>query len=151
MNKKRFKGENNPQEAFISLNVFLHSFFSSILSMAPYVPFIVESFYQDLKKVMKADSTLKKESIHLLTIPKPTNKFKNEELVEGVTIFQKLISSIRKERDLRNISRKVPFKTLFINPRHHEVKKVLKTFESYIKDEGNVQEVSFGDDFEKYV
>jgi len=55
--------------------------------MSPYVPFIVESFYQDLKKVMKSDSNQRKESIHLLTIPKPTNRFKNQTLVEGVEIF----------------------------------------------------------------
>lgn len=129
MNKKRFKGENNPQEAFISLNVFYHCFFSSIISMAPYCPFIVETFYQDLQKVMVEKSAFKKDSIHLLRIPKPTGKFQNHSLVEGVTVFQKLISSIRKERDLKNISRKFAFKTVTIHPRSKEVKETLKIFE----------------------
>lgn len=87
MNKKRFKGENNPQEAFISLNVFYHCFFSSIISMAPYCPFIVETFYQDLKKVMVEKSSYKKDSIHLLRIPQATEKFLNQDLVEAVTVF----------------------------------------------------------------
>lgn len=43
--------------------------------MAPYVPFIVETFYKDLVKVMNNKSEYKKESIHLLRIPKPIEKF----------------------------------------------------------------------------
>lgn len=43
--------------------------------MAPYVPFIVETFYKDLVKVMNKSSKFKKESIHLLRIPSPIEKF----------------------------------------------------------------------------
>lgn len=151
MNKKRFKGEVSPEDAFVSLNVLYHCFFSSIISMAPYVPFIVESFYQDLRKVMREESSNNKQSIHLLRIPKATNKFLNEELVQAVSVFQDLISSIRKERDLKNISRKFPFKKISIHPRSPSVKDRLKAFEQYIREEGNVQEVLFGDEFDHYV
>lgn len=43
--------------------------------MSPYVPFIVETFYKDLSKVMNPKSKNKKESIHLLRIPQPIEKF----------------------------------------------------------------------------
>lgn len=58
MNKSRFKGGASPQDAETSLNVLFYSFFNSIITMAPFVPFIVEFFYQDLRKVIPKESGL---------------------------------------------------------------------------------------------
>lgn len=106
MNKSRFKGSISQEDAEISLNVLFYSFFNSIVSMAPFVPFIVEYFYQDLRKVLSKESGLSEISIHLLQIPKANPKFENIDLVKSVEVFQELISSVRKERELNKISKK---------------------------------------------
>ncbi len=45
MNKSRFKGGVSVEDNETSLNVLIYSFMNCIISMAPYVPFIVEFFY----------------------------------------------------------------------------------------------------------
>jgi isoleucyl-tRNA synthetase len=60
--------------------------------MAPYVPFIVDYFYQQLKLVIHKDSKNYQESIHFLRIPKPIDKFDDADLVQAVEIFQKVMS-----------------------------------------------------------
>lgn len=46
--------------------------------MSPFVPFLTESMFQNMKKVIKKDSKLYQESIHHLTIPEVNEKFLNE-------------------------------------------------------------------------
>ncbi len=106
LNKKRFRGENGPQDAYLALNVFYHCFFSSITVMAPYVPFIVEFFYQNLKMVIDEKSKNFEASIHFLRIPQPIDKFKDHDLVKTVDVFQKLMSKTRIKREVKKISKK---------------------------------------------
>ncbi len=60
--------------------------------MAPYVPFIVEYFYLNLKKVFNQSSVNYSESIHFIRIPKKVDKFEDQSLVKTVEIFQSLIT-----------------------------------------------------------
>jgi isoleucyl-tRNA synthetase len=66
MNKSRFKGGVSAEDTEMSLNVLFYSFFNSIISMSPFVPFIAEYFYQDLRKVITQESGLLELSVHLL-------------------------------------------------------------------------------------
>ena len=151
LNKTRFKGQNGAEEANLSLNVFFYCFFSCIKMMAPYVPFIVEYFYQNMNKVIRDGSKLKEESIHFLRIPHTIKKFENENLVKSFDVFQNFISSTRYEKEKRNLSRKQPLSKIKISVRDNDLLENLKKLEDYIKLEVQVQEVEFCTDFEKYV
>ncbi len=151
MNKLRFRGENGPQDAYLAINVFFYCFFSSITMMAPYVPFIVEYFYQDMKKVINDKSKLNEQSIHFLRIPHPIKKFEDSNLVDAVEVFQKLMSSMRKERELKKVNKKQPLSEISIFPRNKELMSNLQKLETYIQEQGNLVKVNFSNDYEKYM
>jgi len=54
----------------VSLNVLFDVLLKVNILMSPFVPFLTESMFQNMKKVIKKDSKLYQESIHHLTIPK---------------------------------------------------------------------------------
>ena len=149
MNKSRFKGSVSIEDAEVSLNVLFYSFFNSIVSMAPFVPFIVEYFYQDLRKVISKESGFLELSIHLLQIPKSNTRFEDIDLVQSIEVFQDLISSVRKERELNKISKKQPLKSITISPKNNSIRENLVKMTEFIKEHANVLEVNFEDNFSK--
>lgn len=66
----------------VSLNVLFDVLLKVNILMSPFVPFLTESMFQNMKKVIKKDSKLYQESIHHLTIPKVNQKFLNESINE---------------------------------------------------------------------
>ncbi len=151
MNKSRFKGGITAEDTEMSLNVLFYSFFNSIISMSPFVPFIAEYFYQDLRKVISQESGLLELSVHLLQMPQSNPRLENSDLVKSVEVFQDLISSIRKERELNKISKKQPLRLLTISPKTEQIKQDLIKMTEFIKEHANVLEVKFEDNFSKYV
>jgi isoleucyl-tRNA synthetase len=61
------------------LNVVTFVLLQSCILMAPYTPFIVESMYLNLRKVLAKDSKYLDSSIHFLRFPVP-----NESLVDEI-------------------------------------------------------------------
>lgn len=53
----------------VSLNVLFDVLFKVNVLMSPFVPFLTESMFQNMKKVIKKDSKLYQDSIHHLNIP----------------------------------------------------------------------------------
>ena len=150
LNKARFKGENGPQDAYVSLNVFFYCFFSCITVMAPYVPFIVEFFYQNLRLVIKEDSPFQEASIHFLKIPQAVKSFEDENLVYVFEVFQKLMTSVRKSREIQKVNLKQVVGKIKVMPRKSELIESFKLLEDYIRFEGNILDVEFSDDFREY-
>ena len=53
----------------VSLNVLYDVLLKINVLMSPFVPFLTESMYQNMKLVIKKDSKLYQESIHHVSIP----------------------------------------------------------------------------------
>jgi len=53
----------------VSLNVLYDVLLKVNVLMSPIVPFLTESMYQNMRLVLKKDSTLNMESIHHVQIP----------------------------------------------------------------------------------
>ncbi len=53
----------------VSLNVLFDVLLKVNVLMSPFVPFLTESMYQNMKPVIKKDSKLNHESIHHVSIP----------------------------------------------------------------------------------
>lgn len=62
----------------VSLNVLFDVLLKINVLMSPFVPFLTESMFQNMKKVIKKNSKLYQDSIHHLTIPEVNEKFLNE-------------------------------------------------------------------------
>lgn len=152
LNKARLKGEQGPEQAVVALNVTMYCFLTSILTMAPFVPFITDYFYMELSKVMKEGSALRTESIHFLRQPSLLDRFRNKDLVAAMDTFQSIISSIRKLREQKGVSLKRPLLTCQLMPGDLEtIGPVLKDLSEYIKEEGNIFDLQIVEGFESYV
>ena len=99
LNKLRFKGDNGLEDAAFALNVLFHCLFTSVVTMAPFVPFISEFFYQNLRPCFAEGSALREDSVHFLRIPAAIREFEDDELLESVEIFQNLITAVRYSRE----------------------------------------------------
>jgi isoleucyl-tRNA synthetase len=152
LNKTRLKGEQGPEQAEMTLNVTMYCFLTSIITMAPFVPFITDYFYMELSRVMNEGSQLKTESIHFLRQPEVISELKDQDLVSAMDTFQSFISSIRKLREQKNVSLKRPLLSCELMPGDMEkTGKVLSQLEDYIKEELNIFELSIVEGFENYV
>ena len=151
LNKSRLKGEQGPEQAEICMNVTLYCVLTSILTMAPFVPFITDYFYLELNKVMKSESPLKTDSIHFLRQPDVLENLQNPDLVSAMDTFQSIISSVRKLREQKNINLKRPLLTCQLMPGEENVGSILKELNEYISNEVNIIDLEITEGFEQYV
>lgn len=62
----------------VSLNVLFDVLLKVNVLMSPYVPFLTEHMYQNMKLVIKSNSVFYKESIHHVMISDVNEKLMNE-------------------------------------------------------------------------
>lgn len=77
LNRLRLKGESDDLNWKVSLNVLFDVLMKVNVLMSPIVPFLTESMYQNLRKVLKKDSKLNQESIHHVFIAEVNVKLMN--------------------------------------------------------------------------
>lgn len=80
LNRNRLKGDLGLEEQEASMNVLFNVILNSTILMSPLVPFITESFYQNLRKVIPKGSTYLEDSIHFLRIPTPKQELLDESI-----------------------------------------------------------------------
>ena len=100
--------------------------------MSPYVPYITENMYQNMKKCLREKSKLEQDSIHHLYIPEINEKLKNAEVEEAMQAVMSIIEAGRKLRDQKSISLKQPIMSLTIVNSNEKLMQELKPFWVYI-------------------
>lgn len=138
LNRKRLKGSEGSEDWFVALNILFKVLLNSMLLMAPYVPFIVETFYQNLRKCLKPGSAYLDESIHFIQIPDFNEKLIDPELIDIVEKMQGMIQIVRTIRDNHKIPIKQGVEGLKIVCKDERTLELVKKVEQYIADECNV-------------
>ncbi|MBR0154626.1 MAG: isoleucine--tRNA ligase [Treponema sp.] len=137
--RRRFwKSENDAdkKEAYEALYVALKTFAKVA---APFVPFITEEMWQNLK------TDEDKESVHLEDYPVYNEKFHDENLEFKMSTVQKAISMGRSLRNQFNLKNRQPLASVALVTRKAEEKTVLQEMLDSIKEELNVKNVVFHD------
>jgi len=137
LNRARYWGEGmsqDKQEAFDTLHYVLLQF---VKVMAPFTPFLSEHLYRLL-----TDSNAK-ESVHLESFPKATEKLIDPPLEKGVALLEEVILLSRSIREREKIKVKIPLKELVVVHRKAGVLKTLEPLEDYLKIELNVRKISY--------
>ena len=137
--RRRFwKSENDSDkaEAYEALYIALKTL---SLVAAPFVPFITEEMYQNLK------TPEDKESVHLCDYPVVNEKWINEALEFKMTTVQHSVSMGHSLRNTFNLKNRQPLASVALVTRNAEEKKVLAEMEDCIREELNVKEVIFHD------
>jgi len=75
LNSKRLKGEEGPESQLVAMNILFEVIMNTCITMAPYVPFLTEFMYQQMKKCIDEDiHAYSEDSIHFLLWPKYDEK-----------------------------------------------------------------------------
>ena len=106
---------------------------------APFVPFISESIYRNLR------SDDMPESVHLCDFPTADGHLRDEELEEAMALVMICVKMGRQLRSEHNLKVRQPLSLLHVATRSDRIRKELEPLQDIIIDELNVKQVSFGD------
>lgn len=108
LNRSRIRGDETDEDWVVSLNVLFDVLLNATILLAPFVPFITESLYQNFRKVIPADSAYQAKSVHFVRIPKFDPNLINESIERDVKAMQTAIELGRKIRDRQKTPLKQP-------------------------------------------
>ncbi|MCF7806326.1 MAG: isoleucine--tRNA ligase [Simkaniaceae bacterium] len=129
-------------EAFQTLYIVL---LNLVKVAAPFIPFLSESIYAELKAPQDPDS------VHLTDYPEYRKELRDELLEEEMQLVQTVVNlghSLRKEHKLKV---RQPLKKAFLISRDQNVLEALKNHTYLIEDELNVHSLEFLDDETSFV
>ncbi|MBQ6781895.1 MAG: isoleucine--tRNA ligase [Treponema sp.] len=135
--RRRFwksENDNDKTEAYESLYYALKNF---SLVAAPFIPFITESMWQNLRTEKDA------ESVHLADFPVYNAKLRDEKLEFRMDTVQKAVSMGRSLRNQFNLKNRQPLASTQLVTRNKEERTVLESMIDTIREELNVKEVIF--------
>ncbi|MEI8092645.1 MAG: isoleucine--tRNA ligase [Spirochaetales bacterium] len=143
--RRRFwKGENDNDklEAYDVLYQVLKRF---VVLAAPFVPFITEEIWQNLRSYSDP------ESVHLADWPALDSSRRRPDLEAKMESARRAVVLGRSLRNTHNLKNRQPLKTVYLVTRNAEEKGVLREMEDLIREELNVKEVLFQDNEESLV
>lgn len=112
--------------------------------IAPYVPFVAESVYQNIERPFFVDA---KESIHLCDFPKVVGKYINKEIEDSMNLVLDIVVLARAARNKANVKNRQPIKKLIYTTE----KELTGDFLYLVKDEINVKEVEINRNASEFV
>lgn len=143
--RRRFwKSENdsNKFEAYFTLYTVLLEF-SKII--APFLPFISEAIYQNLKTSEMPDS------VHLCDYPFVNEELRHPDIEERMAIIQSAVYMGRALRAKHLLKTRQPLKAIHLVTKDQRLKQYLSEMEDLIKEELNVKQVLFSEKEEDLV
>jgi isoleucyl-tRNA synthetase len=112
---------------------------------APFVPFISESIYQELKTNQMLSS------VHLCDFPKENKNLRNEKLEKEMDFVQRAVSIGHALRKEQKIKVRQPLSKAHLVAANEEILKILEKQKELIEEELNVKEIHFHNDESKFV
>ncbi len=116
-----------------------------VKTAAPFVPFVTEEIYQNLK------GSSDPASVHLCDYPVARQEMRDGELEKKMAVTQKAVSLGRALRSMHNLKTRQPLKAIHLVTRDQQEKKVLREMEDIICEELNVKEAVFRENEEDLV
>jgi isoleucyl-tRNA synthetase len=138
----RSGGDADKQEAYQSLYAALMKL---ILVAAPFIPFITEEIYRNLR------SRAMPESAHLCDFPVSEEGRRDPALERRMKVTVKAVSMGRSLRTDYSLKTRQPLKALHVVTRDAEERRILQEMEELIRDELNVKSVVFRENEDELV
>ncbi len=112
---------------------------------APFIPFITEEIYQNLRTPDMP------ESIHLADYPVPDQSRRDLELEKKMEITRHAVSMGRALRSMHSLKTRQPLKAIYLVTRDGDERRILREMDDIIQEELNVKDVQFKDNEEDLV
>lgn len=152
-NRRRLKGDGGREDCLCALETLCAVLLSMIRVMAPFTPFITETMYQNLKKIVEPGALGQGDtaSVHYLSVPSPIEALMSPETEASVTLLQSVIELGRYLRDRHNLPLRYPLQEVVVVVQGGEsALNSLLTLEDYIKEELNVRRLTTSTDRSRY-
>merc|ERR1711964_816056 len=138
------KGEEAAEESLQTLYVVLHSLCKL---MAPVIPFLTESMFQNLRNGMENPE----ESVHYLRVPEVQEHLYDSDLERQVATMMHAVTLGRAARDKSKVSFKVPLtKMVVVHPDQSYLDDV-STLKTYVQKMLNVKSLEFSSKVTSFV
>ena len=138
INRRRFWKESLDADKQSAYNTLYHAIKAMAQTMAPIIPFMTEHIWQSMMPMYNAAV---EESIHISTFPS-TNDF-DQAVLDDVEKVRAVIASTLKLRNEQNLKVKQPLSVLYLENSY----KKLSEYEAVIREELNIKEITYLDDF----
>lgn len=145
--RRRFwKSENDTDKISAYLTLY-ESLKKLSLILAPFTPFIAETFYQNLIREIDPDA---KESIHLEDYPEPNLSLIDEKLINDMEIVIDITSMGRSLRKDSKIRVRQPLEKLLMYLKEPSQRKIIEENAPVIMEELNIKNIEFVNSIDKY-
>jgi isoleucyl-tRNA synthetase len=108
------------------------------LLLAPFVPFLAESLYQQL---VRAVDTAAPDSVHLAPWPRPSGRAQDPTILDAMDAARTAVDLGRQARASAKIKTRQPLPAAFVRARKPSDDASLRRFRSLVLDELNVKDV----------
>lgn len=142
--RERFWGSNMDADKVAAYTTMFEVLSKLTRVIAPYVPFVAESIYQNIERPFFVDA---KESIHLCDFPKVVGKYINMEIEDSMNLVLDVVVLARAARNKANVKNRQPIKKLIYTTE----KELTGDFLYLVKDEINVKEVEINRNASEFV
>ncbi|MEB3765499.1 MAG: isoleucine--tRNA ligase [Desulfurococcales archaeon] len=143
--RRRVWEEEATKSKLAAYAVLYHVLKGWLLMAAPFIPYTTEYLYQKL--IRPAEPSLP-ETIHLLEIPEPDNKWIDDGVEQLMDIARKLTEASAAARMKAGIKLRRPVKRLIIALKDNSLRNTIERAAQIIKDLANVKEIEIvGVDF----
>lgn len=153
MNRRRLKGEKTGlTDCYQALRSLFSVLFAMTKVMAPFVPFVTEHIYQNLRHLIDPKTTEGEDtkSIHYLMLPRVHESLIDTTIETAVSRMQTVVELGRVIRDRRTLPMKYPLKEVVVIHKDPSVLQDVTSLQNYIKEELNVRTVTVTSDKCKY-
>ncbi|MCF6336273.1 MAG: DUF5915 domain-containing protein, partial [Spirochaetales bacterium] len=143
--RRRFWRSENDNDKLQAYETLYSVLMKTIYVAAPFIPFITEEIYQNLKRDKMP------ESIHLSDYPVTDNSKRDMDLEKKMEITRQAVSMGRALRSIHSLKIRQPLKSLYVVTRDPRERAVLREMEDIIIEELNVKDVIFRENEEDLV
>jgi isoleucyl-tRNA synthetase len=143
--RRRFWKSENDDDKLEAYGTLYEVLIKLVKVAAPFVPFITEEIYQNLKTDGMS------ESVHLCDFPEVQTGRRDAELEHKMALTQQAVSMGRAIRSMHNLKVRQPLNAIHLVTRDRDEKNILIEMEDIIREELNVKEVIFRDNEEDLV
>jgi len=143
--RRRFWRSENDVDKIQAYDTLYSVLMNIIHVAAPFIPFITEEIYQNLRTANMP------ESIHLCDFPVADNSKRNLELEKKMEITRQAVSMGRSLRSIHSLKIRQPLKSIYIVTRDSRERAVLREMEDIVIEELNVKKVVYRENEEDLV
>ena len=136
-NRRRFWKTGDEKDKMIAYWTLFNAINACVKVMAPIIPFMTESIWQNLTRKVMPSSEI---SVHISNWPEVIEGFEDDGILEETADAREIIAVAMRLRNENQIKVRQPLSKIFVSCDEAEFAKI-KTFEKNILDELNIKEL----------